>query len=124
MPHKGFKHSAETIAKMSEAHFRLPKRTEESKARIRGPKNPNWRGGRPWCSSGYILILSPDHPHQNCRGYVLEHRLVMEAHLGRTLLPTEVVHHINGIVDDNRIENLQRFDSQADHLGWHLENQE
>ena len=47
----------------------------------------------------------------------------MEAHLGRTLLPTEVCHHINGIKDDNRIENLTRFDSQSDHASWHYQNE-
>lgn len=72
-----------------------------------GRNNANWRGGRRIDKSGYVLIHTPGHPYCDHAGYVREHRLVVEQHIGRYLLPSEVVHHINKITSDNRIENLE-----------------
>jgi len=76
------------------------------KKRIR-EKSPNWKGGKRKHSGGYVRIQVQNHPYADDKGYVLEHRLVMEKHLNKVLLPKEIVHHINGIKSDNRIENLQ-----------------
>lgn len=84
-----------------------------------GASNSQWNGGRRKTADGYIEIYSPDHPNKSVRNTVYEHRLVMEEHLGRYLLPTEVVHHINEIKDDNRIDNLMLFASESEHQAHH-----
>jgi hypothetical protein len=70
-----------------------------------GRKNPNWKGGRTF-KNGYVMIRMPKHPNALSNGYVMEHRLVMEKSLKRILSIEEIVHHINGVRDDNRLENL------------------
>ncbi len=77
----------------------------------RGDKSPNWKGGRHLDVRGYnhVLLSRNDFyfPMANKSGYVPEHRLVMAKSLGRSLQDWEVIHHKNGIKNDNRQENLE-----------------
>jgi hypothetical protein len=84
----------------------------------KGKRSFAWKGGRVQNNFGYIEIWMPDHPNANKSGYIREHRLVMSEHIGRPLLKDEDVHHINGIKNDNRIENLQLLLKEV-HTGNH-----
>ena len=76
-----------------------------------GNKHPKWKNGRGKTSQGYITIWT-------INGRTLEHRVIMEKKLGRKLKPNEVVHHMNHIRDDNRLENLMLM-SRSDHAIFH-----
>jgi hypothetical protein len=86
----------------------------------RGDRHPAWIGGV-IVINGYVYVHSPNHPtvKGKKRKYVLQHRLVMEQHIGRALKRSEVVHHINENTQDNRIENLQLLSSQSEHKKIH-----
>lgn len=72
-----------------------------------GSRNSNWRGGQVIEPSGRVLVYMPNHPNAKwCGTHVYRYRLVMEKHLGRYLTQDDIVHHRNGIVNDDRIENL------------------
>ena len=78
-----------------------------SKRNQRGKNNDNWNGGRTVDRLGYIRISAPGHPRASvCGGYVSEHTLVVEDNIGRYLEGDEIVHHINGIKNNNRPSNL------------------
>jgi hypothetical protein len=66
-----------------------------------------WKIGKIVSKGDYNYTIIPEHPNATVNGYVLEHRAIMENHLGRLLDSSEVVHHINECKKDNRIENLQ-----------------
>lgn len=78
---------------------------------FRGSNHPNWKNG--YITDGYHMIRI------NAQRK-LAHRQIMEEHLGRALLDTEVVHHIDGNRKNNAIENLQVLPSQSAHITLHL----
>lgn len=88
--------------------FELASKREDVEWKLGNPKgsdSPTFTGGKYIDDKGYVKILRPDHP-KNIRGYIYEHRAVMEEYLGRQLEHWETVHHINEIKIDNRVENL------------------
>ena len=97
-PLKGTKLKAETKEKMS-----ITKSTGVGKKTLK---------------NGYIRIYFPDHPKSDKYGYILEHDLIMECNIGRWLNKDEIVHHINGIRNDNRIENLMLM-TRGEHSRLH-----
>lgn len=107
--------------------------TSKGRNNFIGEKHPSWKGGLVKNPQGYVSEkVSHDDPlasMRNSTGYVPQHRLVMARHLGRPLLKCENVHHINGIRDDNRIENLELWTKPQpigqrpeDLVEWVLEN--
>jgi hypothetical protein len=103
------------ISKMVGKHF--SSKTEFKVGQV-GKKAGHWQGGRTIDKDGYVCIYSPNHPFARGK-YVREHRLVMEKHIGRYLLPSERVHHINGIKTDNRLCNLKLLTSESEHQKLH-----
>ena len=73
-------------------------------------KSSSWKGGFV-TNLGYLLFRVPEGCRFACMkkkdGYVLVHRLMMAEYLNRPLTEKEIVHHINGDISDNRIENLE-----------------
>ena len=91
--------------------YRSPKRCSICSFRLHQFRGLPSRANKHYDKGGYVLVgLKSDdffYPMVNSAGLVREHRLVMAEHLGINLHLWEIVHHKNGVRDDNRIENLQ-----------------
>jgi len=90
--------------------------------KMSGPLNPAWKGGVTYfrkrgnykpikyvlCPSAWLAMARKD-------GYVMEHRLIVAGLLGRPLLRSEVVHHVNHDPQDNTPANLELWETNRDH---------
>jgi len=94
--------------------------TEFKKGENIGSSNNNWKNGETIKEGGYVMIRNNTHPSRRKFGYIKRSRLVVEKHLN-IFLPNEfVVHHINEIKNDDRIENLMVFISHSAHMRHHF----
>lgn len=100
--------------------------TESSRAsytqKMSGSNNPAWKGGvtlkRPKGNyRGVRYVRAPEwaKPMARADGYIMEHRLIMAAWMGRMLTRTEVVNHKDHNPANNARENLELWPTNRDH---------
>lgn len=110
-----------------ELHFRKYSRREN---------NPSWKGGVKKHGEYRQVLVGKQHPFADIAGYIMQHRVVMEAHLRQDtqknrqylvekdgeyyLSPIVKVHHKNHVKNDNRIENLHPMLSQKEHFHFNF----
>lgn len=86
----------------------------------RGPKAGRWNSGKITNADGYVkLRVGKAHPLADPNGYAYEHLVVWVAAGNRRPARGFVLHHINGVKSDNRIENLEQL-SRGQHNSEHL----
>ena len=125
---KGQKWSDEVkkkISKSQKARYQIHPVSEESRKktseRLKGKKKElsrAWKGGISNTTRGRILIYDPANPLARKGGYVLRARLVyQQAH--PEMKSTDVIHHIDGDVSNDAIENLVCFPNDKEHHKEH-----
>ena len=76
--------------------------------------------GKSLTKKGYVYIDRKGIKGCGARGKMLEHRKVMQEHIGRTLSTKEAVHHIDGNKQNNDIKNLILLYSREHTIMHHL----
>lgn len=119
----GFKHTKEFCDNISRIH-KGKIVSDKTRRKISESKRCHYNGLNGYGhvkkhSQGYLQCYVPEHPNARSDGYVMLHTVLMEIHLGRYLNSDEVVHHINGVKDDNSLDNLMLM-SRHNHRSYHI----
>lgn len=101
--------SEETKSKISKSHMgKIFPESAKEKLRARGK---GW-----YVNNGYTFIRALGHPMAyKHKGYIKRANIVLEEKIGRYLKGDELTHHINGIRNDDRPENLELIESSSKH---------
>jgi hypothetical protein len=89
----------------------------------KGTNNHNWNGGKTVLGKGYVYIRCMGHPRANSKGYIPESWATVEKAIGRELHLGAIIHHVNGIKNDNRPGNLVVCPNEKYHRMLHVRAQ-
>jgi hypothetical protein len=87
--------------------------------RAKAKMHPDGHKKNKYKEGSYVMVRDSTHPHGGYNKRIPEHRAVIEKHIGRYLDKTEIVHHINCIKNDNRLENLFLCKNSSQHNQCH-----
>ena len=97
-------------------HAGIPK-FKNTHYRAKGKDSPTWKGGITEYR-GYVFIKKPEHLRAGQNGYVKRAVLVWEENTKTSINKGQILHHKNGIKNDDRFENLELTD-RAKHAAIH-----
>lgn len=81
----------------------------------RGPNSIQWKGGFYYNNIGQKMIRTEEMNPEGYNVYRPEHRVIIEDYIGRKLdYNDEPTWHLNGIMDDNSIDNLYVFSCRGE----------
>lgn len=103
---------------MRQIKFRAKYKDKTYEVATREPKHKDAKGWHK--SQGYVKRLVTEHPFVDSRGYVMEHRLVLEEKMGEFLPKKVVVHHIDNNRENNEETNLKVLNDQKSHAKIHI----